>query len=143
VPDPVDALLGVQRVQIDDRLPRRVVLAVLVQRRAAPDPADVVGVLPEVVVIVTALVDVGDPVVGVVDLQQLVVQLGVAVVLQGILGRGVLGLHPGHRLVPVDVFEPLVRVGIRRGGGEGAPVQEGSKNGYGHGSAPGLASTQG
>src|SRR5690606_9698169 len=70
VPDPVLALGGVERVQVQQQFPLGVVLAVFLERGAAPDAALVVPVAPEVVVVVAHLADGGDPLVGVVDGEQ-------------------------------------------------------------------------
>ena len=116
VPDPVLVLFGVERVQVQQQLPLRSVLAVLLQRGAAPDAALVVLVAPEVVVVVAHLADAGDALVGVVDVQQLGLEraefIGVG---QLGLGDGVLLAHPGQRLVAGHFLQPLVWIGCHRG----------------------------
>src|SRR5690606_4425613 len=89
VPDPVLALGGIERVQIEQQFPLGVVLAVFLERGAAPDAALVVFVAPEVVVVVAHLADGGDALVGVIDGEQLGFEFA-----EGI-GVGQLGLGGG------------------------------------------------
>src|SRR5690606_21063323 len=112
VPDPVLALGAVERVQVEHGLPRRLRLAVLLERGAAPDAALVVLVAPEVVVPLALLVDARDLLVGVVDRQQLGLErLEGGVRGQLGLGAGVLLADPGQRALALHVLEPLVRIG--------------------------------
>ena len=115
VPDPVLALGLVQRVEVDQDLPLRPGLAVLLQRRAPPQPAGVLLVAPEVVVPLALLVDAGDLVIGIVDGEQVGLELLELrrARLFGLVLR-VLLPDPLQRLGILHAFQPLVGIGHLR-----------------------------
>ena len=119
VPDPV-LLLGLgEGVEVEHRLPLRLRLAVLVERRAPPQPALVLLVAPEVVVELAALRDVGDLLLRIEDLEQAVVErLELRPLGQFGGGLRVALLDPRERLLAGHVFEPQewVLLPIGRGG---------------------------
>jgi hypothetical protein len=125
VPHPRLPVLLAQRVEIEHGLPGGPGLSVLFQRGAAPDPAGVLRVLPEVVVLLAQLLDVRDPIVGLVDLQQLVVQLAVGSRAELALGVGVALGDPGEGALGLDLLEPGVGIGLLSPG-QGAPIQQGT-----------------
>ena len=106
--------LGGQGVEVEHDLPRGVVLSVLVERRATPDPALVAAVAPEVIVERTVLADIGDAFVRVQDGEQTRFERGQCVTSAERLGAlDVAAEHPLHRLLARDLLEPLV--GVFRG----------------------------
>lgn len=113
VPHPALALGGAQRVEVEQRLPRGVVGAVLLERGASPQPALVLGVAPEVVQVVAGAADHRDLGVGVEDLEHLPADLGEAGALgEAVQGVGVALAHPGQRVRALDVLEPCIGVGV-------------------------------
>jgi hypothetical protein len=113
VPHPVLVLVGSQGVHVENQLPAGPVLAVLLQGGPAPEPARVVGVLPEVVQILSAPADVWDAIIGVEHLTDFRLQLVEPVRAGEVVdGLRVAVPHPGQGVVPGDVFEPEVRVGL-------------------------------
>uniref|UniRef100_A0A0N4ZZR6 PE-PGRS family protein n=1 Tax=Parastrongyloides trichosuri TaxID=131310 RepID=A0A0N4ZZR6_PARTI len=116
--DPVGALGRRQGVEVQDRLPLRRVRAIAVQRRAAPDPAHVLGVLPEVVdMAVVCEAGRGDAVARLHQVQRLLVQALIARVALQHAQRGlVVRLDPLHGPVALDLFQPHIGVGRIAGG---------------------------
>src|SRR5690606_14877896 len=111
VPHPVLALGLVQRVEVEDRFPGGIGLAVLLERGAAPDAALVVTVLPEVVVVPADLLHPGDLGVGVQHLADAGLhglELGRGG--EGGVGPGVLGADPGQLALAGHVLQPLVGI---------------------------------
>ena len=120
VPDPVLALGRGQRVQVEHRLPRRLGLAVARQRRAPPQAARVLGVLPEVVEVVADAADIGNALARVHQRLQARAELGVVGTrAQLALGAGVVLAHPGQRGLAMHLFQPEVR-GLALGAVDGA-----------------------
>ena len=108
---PARVLGLVQRVDVQQHLPRRLGLAVFGQRGAPPDAARVRLVAPEVVQVVAHAVDVGDACFGVEHFENAVAgacELGVVDEL--FRGSRVLLLHPVQRAGAVDVFQPQERI---------------------------------
>jgi hypothetical protein len=120
VPVPALALRPGERVEVEEHLPLRLGLAVLVERRATPDAARVAHIPPEVVEAVALLRDSENPRIGLEDPDQLGLELRELRRPRELLrGLGVALLHPGERLLARDVFQPEVLVvGLRgpRGG---------------------------
>src|SRR3546814_13576880 len=86
--------------------------SVFLERGAAPDAALVLRVLPEVVVVLAALADVGDLGVGIEHGEDVGLELVEARRAgQFGFGAGVLLAHPGQPPVAGDVCQPQVRVG--------------------------------
>ena len=107
-PHPVLVVGGGQCVEVDDHLPFRCVGAVAVQCGAAPQPARVRRVAPEVVQVIAAAADVRDARIGVEHLERLGAHL--LEPFTGELGeRGfVAPANPVQRVVAGDVLEPEV-----------------------------------
>ena len=161
VPHPVRALACRERVDVEHGLPFGVRAAIARRRRATQDAAHVRWVLPEVVDRAAADVGRRDAVRRLDDAQRVAMQLLVArIAPQGAERRGVVGLHPLHRAVALDVLQPdvgvvgrgrrgahrCVRCGARRGSGmgshAGAKKQGAERREVSHGSAS-LESRQG
>ena len=124
-PDPVLVLVGRERVDVEQQLPVRVTGAVGVQGGPAPQPARVLGVLPEVVEQVPPTAGVGDPVVGVQHRAQPVAQRGEPFALgQHAQALAVALVDPGQGLVAGDLLQPEVRVvdADLGGGGGHSPI---------------------
>jgi hypothetical protein len=111
LPDPVLALRRRERVDVDEHLPHRFPLAVLVERRAPPQAPGVLGVAPEVVQLVAAPPGERDPLVGVEDLAQRPAKRGEpGVAVESCRGLGVAFGHPAGGLGPFEILKPVVRV---------------------------------
>ena len=111
LPHPLRAFGLVDRVEVEHHVPRRVRLAVLVGRGAAPDAALVVAVLPEVVEVRADLHNRRDARVGVEDRSDRLLEGLEAVVGGERLGRAhVLLAHPRERAVALHVFKPEIGV---------------------------------
>ena len=130
VPDPVLLLRGAERVEVDHRLPRRVVLAVLGERRAPPEAAGVLRVAPEVVVPGPELLDERDAGVRVQDVEDALLEGGEVAGFQDLCALGVAGPRPVEGLLPRHVLEPEVAV---LGGGRLGGVAGGGRSGRAHG----------
>ena len=134
--DPVGALGRRQGVDVQDGLPLRRVGTIAIQRRAPPDAAHMVGVLPEVVdVAVVGETGRGDAVARLHQVQRLLMEGLIAwVALQRPEGGLVVRLDPFHGAVALDLLQPQIGVGriagrearSRRGGACG-------NGGLGHG----------
>ena len=123
-PDPVFVLAGGQLVEVDHGFPGRFRQPVLRQGGAAPDAAHVLGVAPEIVVVLAFLADVGNAFLRVEDGFQARLQgreAGPGFQLFG--GDGIVLLDPGQRLVAEDFFQPQVGIGV--GGGRGGGLRVG------------------
>ncbi|MNS39454.1 hypothetical protein D3C72_717360 [compost metagenome] len=140
--DPVLALGRRQGVDVEDGLPGRGVGAIGVQRRAAPDAAHVLGVLPEVVdVAVVGEARRGDAVARLDQVQGLLMQGFITrIALQRAQRGRVVGLDPVHGALALDLFQPDIGVGrlagrkARRGcGGGGRFRRMGHGDGCGSG----------
>jgi len=109
--DPV-GLLGVrERVDVEDRRPFGLAGLVGSASRAPQDSAHVIAVLPEIIDLVAAEAAVGNAVIGLGDLQRLVVILLVARVrLQDRLGLGIVAVDPVHRALARHILEPDVGI---------------------------------
>ena len=109
--DPLLAFRFGERVDVDDRLPDRLVGAVAFQRGAAQQPLGVRLVLPEIVQAVRAETDERDAVLAVEDRQRLGLQLRIARVgLESGQRALVLLGDPFQRLGATGLFEPDVGV---------------------------------
>ena len=129
-PDPALLLGLAQRVQVEHRFPRRLRLAVVVQRGAAPQAARVGRVLPQVVDMRADAADGRDAVARVEDLQDARAHgFEAGVLLEHRAGLAIALAHPGQRALALHLFQPQVRVvvGGRRGlgGGEGGCGHQG------------------
>jgi hypothetical protein len=117
VPHPALLLGFAEGVQVEDELPFRRGLAVFVEAGPPPQAPGILRVLPEVVVEVAGLRDVGDLGLGIEDLEDVGFQFLVGRPgFQFLGGLGVALPHPGQGLLAGHVLEPQVGVG---GGGLG------------------------
>ena len=113
VRDPLLVVLDCERVVVDDGVPVGLVGDVAFERGAAEDAADVLGVLPGVVDGADAEARTGQAGRGFEYFESgfgegVVVRVG----LENFGGAGIFGVDPGHGAFAVDVFEPLVFVGL-------------------------------
>jgi hypothetical protein len=95
-PHPLLALGGGQRIDVDDDVPLRRVLAVLLERGAPPQSARMGCVLPEVVEMIALASDAGDPGVGVEYVQRVGAHLLESVTRHRRHGGSVVPLDPGQ-----------------------------------------------
>ena len=109
-PHPVLVLGGGQRVDVDDNVPLRRVLAVFLKGGAPPDPPRMARIAPEVVEILSAARYPGDAGVGVEHVERLRTHLLEPFTREPGQGGPVVPLHPVQRLLAVDGLEPQVRV---------------------------------
>ncbi len=132
--DPVRALGLGERVDVEDRPPLRRGGPVAGQGGGPPDPADVVGVLPEVAQGPVAFDgDGGDAVLGRGDLQGVGVEAGIArVVLQLRQGPGVLGPGELQRLRALGLFHVGVGIAGRGRGHQECSRQKGRHRAHDH-----------
>ena len=112
-PHPVLILLFSQFVQIQQRFPLGIGLAVLIQRGAPPDAALMILVAPEVVVVFAVLAHEGNAFVGVQYGQQVFAELVELVVLIALLGDLIALPDPVERLLAGDIFQPKIGVLFR------------------------------
>ncbi len=118
---PLGVARGRQRVDVEHRLPGRLVLLELGQGGPAVDAARVLVVAPEVVEIVAPLGDTGNPRLRIERRQRLPLKAGeLGMRLEPLGGGGVLLLDPGHGALAVDLLEP--EVGVFCGGHLGRPA---------------------
>ena len=111
--DPALAFGLVERIDVEHRGPVGIGVAVIRQCRAPHDPAEVIGVLPEIVDLAMDEARHGDAVLRAGNLQRLRVKRGIARVgLQPRCGHGIMLLDPRHRARRRDIFEPDVGIGI-------------------------------
>ncbi len=119
---PALALGLTQRVDVEHRGPGRAGVAVVGQRRLAPDAAQMLGILPEIIDRAMDEARRGDAVPGPGDGQRLVVEGRIMRI--GLEQRGagrIVRIDPLHRARRRDVLEPQIRIFGRRlgNGGEG------------------------
>ncbi len=113
VEGPLHAFLSGQAVDVEDRFPDRVVPDVGLPARPPPDPALVIGVLPEVVDPVSQDRRIGELVLGVQDREALAEdRIVYRAAAEAVEGGGVLPLDPGQGSLAFDLLEP--EEGIRR-----------------------------
>ena len=113
--DPVLTLVASQGIDVEHDLPGGVRLSVLLEGRAPPQAAGVGLILPEVVVPVAGLVDVGDAIVGIEDPQQTPLQrIESRVFGRGGPGRIVSFRDPCQRLVAADILQPQIGILVSR-----------------------------
>ena len=105
-------LLGLSEgIDIQHHIPLGIGLPVFIQRRAPPNAARILGVLPEVVEPGAPAVHVGDLGVGIHDPADLGFQFLEALRAHQFLFRcGIAGLHPGHGLFARDILQPDIGV---------------------------------
>jgi hypothetical protein len=118
-PDPVLGFCLGQRIEVDHRLPGRLVLDELIQRGAAPDAANVLGIAPEVVDLLAADGGRRDTVARVVDLEHLLVDL--LVLRNRLEHRGVGGAAlagPLESLGVLDLLQPEMWILLLRDSGD-------------------------
>ena len=110
--DPLLVVLRGECVVVDDGVPVGLIVEVAVERGAAENAANVLGVLPGVVDLADAELRAGKARGGLEDLEGGFGQRGVdGADVERFGGAFVLGIDPGHGTFAGDVFEPLILVG--------------------------------
>ena len=116
MPHPVLLLGRREGVEIDHRLPGRLRLAVFLEARPPPHPLRVLGVAPEVVEVAADLPHHRDPVLGIEDREDPLLEAPEGVIVgQARSHLGIPLLDPFELLLAADILEPLVRVVRDRG----------------------------
>ena len=128
MPHPVRLFGSGERVEVEHRLPLGLAARVTGDRRPAPDAADVIGILPEIINLAADEIADRDAVLGLGDVQRLFVILGVARIGLEHSGRpGVVLLDPLHGLGRGNVLEPDVGV-VGRARGTRNPRRKGRRH---------------
>ncbi len=116
-------------VDVEDDVPLRARLRILLERGAAPDSARVLLVTPEVVEVLAHATRIRDASVGVEYFENAVAQrIEGRRLHEAFRGDRVLLLHPLHGAVGVDILEPEVGVGAGRVGLRGALGMRGGRD---------------
>ena len=128
---PALALRLAERVDVEHGRPVRIGSAIVGERRLAPQAAQMIGILPEIVDFAVHEIGRGDAVLGAGDRERLLVERGVARIgLEDLRAGGIVRVDPRHRARRGDVLEPeigIVADGRRcqRGGGDEGEETEG------------------
>src|SRR5262249_17327655 len=113
-PDPILLFLCGQRIEIEQDLPGRLLGEKALKTRAPPEAARIVGIFPKVVERAAAAPDERDVVGAVIDRRERVAVRRESRVPESRKRALILLVHPGERAPVVDLFEPEVRIIVRR-----------------------------
>ena len=131
MPDPILFLVRRQRVNVEQNLPNWFFSAKAVERRSPPESTRVIGISPEVVEVSAPTHAERNMVTAVQQGCQRVAVAGKRSVAERRQGDTILCLYPGQRASALNLFEPQMRIVVRRR--DGRPCVSG------HGGGPELA----